>query len=348
MKNVKTFESVTGEFELNIREILEGIKSGKLKYDLKGHNSVAGMGEINTIKFNNNWDAYIMDYCDTSLIQLDSMDKFYKTLPKKSQEIHNMMTYRKVKVGEMLHMTDNKLYCWDCGSYVTPILISKNKVAFIYSMDYYEMKKSRGNKDFILKESDIPECKISKLSITDHIKTQINLPSGKLIIANRFRDSGGSAVKEIDTMSNEYSKENSINHLGGRINLAKHLETKDIGIGQMGNMSMGVFKNDKGNEILFASDYDYNTDVDIERKGYIKIGEISNDVWRWMCGDVEILKKYNVELPDLKEGEKDSNEVVLDVKPGNWTIEHYYDLDSDRKDGIYSRLYLTKKGLFEK
>jgi hypothetical protein len=32
--------------------------------------------------------------------------------------------------------------------------------------------------------------------------------------------------------------------------------------------------------------------------------------------------------------------ILAKVKAGKWIIEHYYDVDEDREDGIYTRLYI--------
>ena len=153
-------------------------------------------------------------------------------------------------------------------------------------------------------------------------------------------------------MPNEYVLGNSINAIRGRMNLMNYLAAKNIGYGQMGNMSVNVFLNKAGDEIIIGNDYGYDRETDRERtikhKGFRNLGSISLSVWRWMCGDLEVLKGHGEVVPENikvnKQTEDDYKDYILTkVKPGTWVIEHYYDLATEEdEDRIYSKLYLKK------
>jgi hypothetical protein len=149
-------------------------------------------------------------------------------------------------------------------------------------------------------------------------------------------------------MPDEYKSENSICSISGRFNLMKYLATKNIGYGQMGNMSVNVFLNKAGDEIIIGTDHDYdgNREYTVKHKGFNNLGSISLSVWRWMCGDLQVLREHGEPIPDnLKVNTQTDDDyadcILTKVQPGTWVIEHYYDF-CKRKDIIYSKLYLKK------
>jgi hypothetical protein len=77
-------------------------------------------------------------------------------------------------------------YCWGCNDRLIPILKSYNEVSFISMNKYYDLI-DKSSKDHI-DVKDIPECELVKENIKDRIVTEINLPTGDLVIANFFRE----------------------------------------------------------------------------------------------------------------------------------------------------------------
>lgn len=305
---------------LTIKEICDGVIFGKLKVDMKGHNGL----EFNDV------DPEIKDYFAKILV--DFKQTIDRPKPENLQAIYLQELEIKYKPGQRLggFLSIPEKYCWGCNARLTPILKSYNEVSFVPN---YNPNNKTGNYE----PNDIPECELTKKNIKDKIVTEINLPTGDLVIANFFRE------KEIYDIPNSDS---SINCLLGRIELAEYLEKLDVGYGQMGNMSIEVWKKLDGTEVLFTGTYyDEETDEESEGEydGFKHLGDISLSVWRWMCADIQTLKKYNEKLPKLKDDdcvEKDYRDFILaKVKPGKWVIEHYYDVE-ERKDGIYTKLYL--------
>ena len=173
--------------------------------------------------------------------------------------------------------------------------------------------------------------------------TEIEVPSGELLFTNFFKKD------EIYKKPFEKDDINSINCILGEFELMKYLSEKNIGYGQMGNMSVNVFVKKTGDEIIIGTDYGYNEkdgEYEIKHKGFINCGRISLSVWRWMCGDIQILKEHNEEIPkDLKLNKSIDHDykdyILTKVKKGTWVIEHYYSfVTEDSDNGIYSKLCL--------
>ena len=178
---------------------------------------------------------------------------------------------------------------------------------------------------------------MSAAAAVGKLVAEISVPSGKLIFTNYFDKEEIYSLDKAD-----------INCVAGRYELMKHLAEKNIGYGQMGNMSVSVFVNAAKDEIIIGGNYAYTEDdeeIEIEHPGYTELGSISLSVWRWMCGDAKILKQHGEELPKIKYGGETCTNyrdyVGVKVQPGTWVIEHYYDFGNDDSK-IYSKLYLKK------
>jgi hypothetical protein len=315
---------------LTIKEVCDGVLSGSVKVNMEGHNDLE-YNENAQLKKHKEYFTKVLEHIKRGIDR-----------PKSSslQELYLEEMQTKFNPGQSLSLLLSlpERYCWGCNDRLIPILKSYNEVSFISMNKYYDLI-DKSSKDHI-DVKDIPECELVKENIKDRIVTEINLPTGELVIANFFRE------KEIyDTPG--YSGD--INSLLGRINLAKYLANMEIGYGQMGNMSLEVWKKTDGTEVLFTNSYKYdevsNSDSQYEYDGFNHLGSISLSVWRWMCADMSILKKHNEKIPELsEEGYTDDDDyedlILAKVKAGKWIIEHYYDVDEDREDGIYTRLYI--------
>lgn len=315
----KIFEN---KFEgYTIRELYSGLASGKIKIKECLHNSISRKGVFHELP---------LEYFKDCLEEYDRCEESQKSrgIPDSLSSVYSEIRNRKHMPGELV--TDNFVstmdgyYCWDCGQRLRPLLISENEVALINPTIYHKTTKNDKVKFNI---SNIPNCPIGDTDIKDKIVTEIKISSGNLIISNYFHN------KEI----NEMPTYNCINDLMGRYKLAKYLESKDIGYGQMSNMSLTVWRKLDGSEILLTDSFIYDEEsheeTEFNYEGYENLGEMCLDVWRWMCADKETLDKYNESIP--------KNSIEAKVKPGKWQIEHYYDVVGDRPDGIYSKMFLN-------
>jgi len=222
MKHIKNRDNFINENITNgltIHEICNGVISGKIKVDMKGHNR---LGHEITGK----------EYFTKALIEINN----YMSRPRKKemQEYYEGSIKNEFVPGENLNslISLHELYCWDCDKRLIPILKSYNEVSFIDLSDYFTIA-GPFTKDGLkpIDPNKIPKCELDK-DITDRIITEINLPSGDLVIANFFKE------KEIYDVPNGDS---SINSLLGRIKLAEYLSKLDVGYGQMGNIFLSIY-----------------------------------------------------------------------------------------------------------
>lgn len=325
---------------MTIVELEEGLKNGSITLDLKGHcvnpvldiikNTVEDL--IDSIKEFKSGKA--IDPSTKKLYSKEDVEMFIKYYTVDLER--DYQPGQRVKEGEH--------YCFDCGTTLSILIVDEKTVTLVDRYFYSEesRKNKEGYKNFRLDLSLVTDCEIKKFRDTGKLVSEINVPTGDLIFTNYFKK------EELYTMPNEYKSENSINCIQGRYNLMQHLAAKNIGYGQMGNMSVSVFVKNTGDEIIIGSEYDYDGDDEnyVEHEGFKNIGDISLSVWRWMCGDLQVLKDNNEELPTNlivnKKIEDDYKDYIwTKVTPGTWVIEHFHDF-SKRNDIIYSKLYLKK------
>lgn len=298
---------------MTIKEIVDGVKSGKIKIDYKHHNEISIKKGFQEKHFTEELEKYFA-HCEQAVERLPN----------------NMFTQERlngiIEEGDPRLLFDCKVYCWECDAQLSPVLID-NTLYFFPWYNYFDISEKNGQKyDYLLKKEDIEDCIFHKMGITDKMVTEIDVPSGKLVFQNFFRN------KEIYDSHN--INEEGINSLLGRYKLMQYLASKNVGYGQMGNMSINIYRKFDGKEIIISNDgYRYdeeNGERWVTMDGYKDMGEISLDVWRWQCADMETLKKFNEEI------EEDA--IIIDVKPGRWVIEHHFDIQPD--DDIYSKIYL--------
>jgi hypothetical protein len=327
-------------------EIVDAINKGEIKIDCNGHN-VVHMGESRAIEY------FKKDMND----RLEQREKTAKALPDNPISLGNL--YSKMKPGDIdMNM---EAYCWDCGARMYGVLIDDNTWSYVPSDKYWKIadtKPDKYNVNFTKEDLKSTECPLFKqLGNERKIVTEIEVPSGNLIFANYFENN--------ETYESKEHRE--INDVKGRMDLMKHLAKKNIGYGQMGNMSITIYSNKKeviiGDNLECYEDnkcyHDSNPDTvddywlkEVEQaEAYKKMlkdgkfkekGEISLSVWRWQCGDKQILEEqFGEKFPGLKKDDKSlysSEYVWIGVEPGTWVIEHYYDFP-ENGDYLYSKLY---------
>jgi len=342
MKYMKKYKDIleSNQVGLTIYQIVDGLKNGSIKISSKKHNLVTF--DHNQSKADDYFKKEIIERLESAI---ERYEKSAKTHEKESfREYCKILLERPYEYGEYIDAGGVvSVNCWDCGGsgelYV--ILTYANTLSFMSSKEYWDNAEKTPKKyEYRPKESDINDCELSKFNITDKMVAEIDVPTGDLIVTNFF--------KKKELYEEKTEKYRSINSIIGRYSLMQELASRNVGYGQMGNMSVDVYKKDDGTEIIIGDAYGYDEErgeFEYEFDGFTKLGHISLSVWRWMCADKKVLDDHNEVIPDDltpdSETEMDYKDYVwVKVKPGKWVIEHYYDIQGDRKDGIYSKLYL--------
>ena len=165
----------------------------------------------------------------------------------------------------------------DCGETLHLTAIDEKTVALVHwSVWSNAREKVKKGYDFCLNTNEIPDCSCKTLRDAGKLVSEINVPSGDLLFKNFFNK------KELYEMPKERGY-HSINAINGRNELMQYLASQNIGYGQMGNMSVSVFVNTNGDEIIIGDNYGYNRETDkeftITHDGFESYGTISLDVW---------------------------------------------------------------------
>lgn len=327
---------------MNFIELVEALKSGKIKIDSKGHlhNDVLPSLERHL--------EYKQDHL-RKLIEKGanytwSHDKEQKPIGEESSK--SLIQWVRHDILEPLifghYLYDHEIYCFNCGDRLHIVPIDENTITLVDWGIYHENQEKSGLKhEYTITDTEIPVCSSKELCDSKKMVAEIQVPSGELVFTNFFKK---------DEIYDKPDEIVSINAIKGRYELMLYLAGKNIGYGQMGNMSVNVFVKETGDEIIIGNDYGYNeTDGEftITHDGFENLGSISLSVWRWMCGDVQILNEHGEKLPKLKMNkciEHDYEDYILTkVQSGTWVIEHYFDfMERDDETNIYSKLYLKK------
>ena len=329
---------------MNLLQLKDGLENNTISIDYKGHN-------IDSILRPMTWEVEHNQKCIEEYKNGESLGSNDKPCTKEDSD--NMIMFYKSKLEHNFEVGRyfvgiGDYCCEDCGKRLYILPTSENSILLV-DTDFINSENIRqGIPKYHPVKVDlnlIPDCSAKVLRDAGKLVAEIEVPTGELLFTNFFKK------EKIYTMPNEYSASNSINSINGRNNLMQYLSTQNIGYGQMGNMSVNIFVNNAGDEIIIGSEYGYNEEdgeFDISHEGFTNYGSISLGVWRWMCGDIQILKEHGEKIPKNVEVNKHVENNYKDyicvlVKPGTWVIEHFYDLiDDDNEIEIYSKLYLKK------
>lgn len=322
MKHIKPILESSNFDGYSLKQIVDGLKNKSIKIDSKFHNNLSFKSKKQSFQSGRNINKYFTDYIIN--MYKDSSEFMERMKNKTLGETYIEMMNNKFKIGDQITsiMNLHQCFCSDCGDYLYPYLQDQNTIGFI-GQSYYKSNK-RNNKIDLNK---VNNCKISVLGVKDKLVSEINVASGELVFVNTFRN---------EDMNDNTDNEIDINNLLGRYELMEFLSKKDIACCQMSNMSVDIFVKNDSKEIIVGESFYYDAQLDIEGEreypGYKHEGNISCGVWRWMCADKKVLEKYGEKITD--------DSIIVKVKPGTWVIEHYYDVIGERKDGIYSKMYL--------
>ena len=171
---------------------------------------------------------------------------------------------------------------------------------------------------------------------TGPIIWSIKIPSKEVVFVNYFPD----AINP--PPANRYSPEYSLNHLDGRRNSAAHYSAQNnVGYGQTGNMSVGIYSN--GSEILVVDPW--FDDVLVEMRGddvenYIDLSEPATreeDAWKLdtyikrnnfdYCGHIDCsVWRYECTDGQVQINEDEHEDVIrIPITGTVLTANHYYD-----------------------
>lgn len=261
-------------------------------------------------------------------------------------------------------------YCWNCDEYSYVVLIDDSTYAFVGTSDFWRISEERGGRwSYRFRAEDVPRCSGEELYKSKVLRASINMPSGELVFVNAF----SGKLRDVEDRYERKKPFPSINSLVGRDVLMQELADRDVGYGQMSNMSVAVWCN--GGEVIVCDAYmddficDYrdmpglsfgNVDgtpyesmkeerfnelkkkydeilslmKELSSGGFKHLGDISCSVWRWQCADALVIKESGTKLE--KKGR-----VTAMVTPGRWEVEHYFDFP-ENGDVVYSRLKKQK------
>lgn len=302
-------------------DILEKVLSRDIKIDPKGHSSLH-LSKNDDSMFKHPPIDYFRRLKNFRDIHLEISETRSENTSKELQNFYDVMDSKLYKPGEMISRMDmeGSYQCMGCGKQLRPILINENIISLISYGDIEKITGDRYNKNIDIDK--IPVCEAT--SIKDKSIHHIKVNSNFLIFTDMFR-------------SKELNIDGELNSLLERIETANKLAELNIGMGTMTNTSVEILKNIDGTKILIV-------ECGKRFKGYKYVGSVCCDVWRWMCVGSDLAIKHIENIPsELKEGFIDIDNIhytIANIKPGLWTIEHYFDIVGDRKDGIYSKLYL--------
>lgn len=201
--------------------------------------------------------------------------------------------------------------CHYCGKVLNMVYLGDNKIIMVDSKIAKQHSEDGSLSDYI--HTLCPMIDNVKI---EYLEANIYVKNGQLVFDNCFKNS---LINDFDK-DKRYKNDTNICYINGRNNLMQHLASRNVGYGQTGNMSVGVFVSKDRKTISIAH-------VDAEFDGYEKVGEINCDIWRWQCADTSVLEKYG---ETIDEDFLDDN-IVIDVPKGEWNIKHYYDFMPDEE-----------------
>jgi len=309
---------------MNYKELLEKVISREITLDQNGHDIWGGWGDkfyIEGIK------TYRNHFNDKK--QKDPSYKDYdEIVPVKTDE-NNYIT--SVNLETIKCKSCNKLLRWHYVEKENKLLA--RELVIDDSKSLFDGKYSLGSFD---------ECVFKyKPKLTSKFKIQ-----DTLIFKNFIRE----ALQELDKEEGRYHDYSLESYIGMQ-NITNFYSKLNLGWGQMTNTSVHIFvpeNKDEIDEILIyhccheLDEDGYENDGEI--KGYKRIGEISCDMWCWMCGDLTALKELNHDIAtDLFYNSPMDYVEIKNVKKGVWELEHYFVTDDfDEKTCLASKLKLIE------
>lgn len=159
---------------------------------------------------------------------------------------------------------------------------------------------------------------------------QINVPSGKLVFGNDFRN--------LITIDDDDAHD--INHVQGKIKYSKNNADAGLVLLFVGNTCPSVFKKDD-QLLIMNQEYDHEIDDYKEDPTLQNLGSICTDLWWFSAMDYDHFMIAQEELrnddPDsYEEIEFDNNTFIVDVEPGRYEFSSRHHLLKDEDNELYS------------
>lgn len=310
---------------MKIREICEKVKSGKITVDLFGHsvnfdkNKLIEVYDLTVAKENGLFDGKWENSSD------EQMRKFFTS--QLDLELDEDRFYLNA-INDKYH-----IQCDNCGN-LLHFSLQGNKLVL---NQFYNENTNKIEKQ--LNET----CDYSQINqFCGNL-----LVKGKLIFTNCFLKNKSEKYPDHPENDNRYLHW-SLNSIAGQQRVAEFkLKEYNIAVGQMSNMSIGIYLSlDKksvivGPDIHPAEYLDYENDSDYYRAinkpifpNYRKIGNLSLGVWRYEASDTNSIGN-NVKLLE--------DYVEIDVINGNWKFQHnFISLDDEEIGYVYSKFDLIE------
>lgn len=290
---------------MNLIELLKQLEDNTIKIDLFGHN--------NSNK--NNWHRkHIIEDLITKVKWAIETSENFENGKYLNADITNIQQNRFLDVFAF----ENNYECQLCGC-------------------GYSIKPSEDGLKIEMKDKTNPEiCEYASNMI--EMKSKIFFPTGKVLFTNHF----GYTIEDAPK-NEEHTNKYSLCTLYGRKNITRYLEQQNIGFGQVGNTSIGVWVNKTKDKVILSEltspeyykYYKKYTEEDLKKKDPMEVqwfketkelidngfkckGKISLDVWRWMCIDESLLSEESKKVDWC-------DKVTVKLKKGYWNVNHYYD-----------------------
>ncbi|MCB1712962.1 MAG: hypothetical protein KDH96_10950 [Candidatus Riesia sp.] len=335
---------------MHLREVIKGLKDGTIIIKDGGHSCDSLLNRLESDL--ERIEKHIAEYKE--MIK-NGIEKDGNVTPQGMIDFYNINL--EVKIGHYIHSVERQ--CSNCDSTMYVILVDENTICYIPSGKYWETANLSGKKyEYRAVEADCPQCEAAELVKSKKLTSHIDVPSGQLIFQNYFEKD------ELYDKKERYSRP-SICSILGRNELMQELAEKNVGYGQMGNMSVTIYSNGK-DEVLVGSSiesyldnkayYEKNPDkIDkqwkkevkdaenfirtIEEGKFKRLGEISLSVWRWMCMDKKLMEEHGEKVAGEYSKKYYSEHVPVKLKSGKYRIDHFFDFPKNG-DYLYSRIKL--------
>jgi hypothetical protein len=338
---------------MNVREIGELIKAGKITIDDCGHS------------VNDTTERFIGRYDDIVANSLGANDGKWQgsndnRTPEewdaRMREFHNRMLDLTVEIDDSIG-SEWKSYCFGCGQ----------ELGLVYNGDRLTLRYYYSNEA----STPLRTGKILKGGFVNHpldYRCPYENPqpfTGKIAVADKLVFANFFRSVEDCPEDEKYGHEYDLNCLRGRENITKYKSARNVAYGQMGNMSVAIFVNDAKDSIIVGNAYmddylwnkltpeeqevkekEYESRTDEEEledednvsiNGHKFAGRICLDVWRWEAADMLTIAN---DMARIKEDDRDH--VIVDAKQGIWSFEQLFHRRSSDDEMIYATLKWTE------
>ena len=311
---------------MKIREVCEKVKSGDISINLAGHSlnfdaaKLIELYDLTVAKENGLFDGQWKDCSD------EQMRKFFTS--QLDLELYEDRFYLNA-INDRYH-----IQCHNCGNLLY-FTLQDNQLVLnqFYNENTNKIEKQLGE-------------------MCDYAQTKpfsgIMKVEGKLLFANYFLKEKSKKYPNHPENDNKYFYW-SLNSIAGQQRVAKFkLEEYNIAVGQMSNMSIGIYLSLDKKSVIVGPDthpaeyLEYENDKDyydaINKPLFPKyelIGNLCLDVWRYEATDTTSIGN-NIELLE--------DYIEVDVLNGKWKFEHNFtSIDNEDETGcVYSKFDLVE------